>query len=59
MVTRLTDAGFDALEVAYPYTGGESRYADITISDAAELATVDEFLRTSSSNCHSPDSRRY
>lgn len=59
MVDQLTDAGIDAVELEYPYTDDESRYADITVSDAAEIATVDYLLRINRSDFHDPKSGKF
>jgi predicted metal-dependent phosphoesterase TrpH len=56
LVIRLTEARLNALKIGYPHTGDESRYADITIYDAAEMAGANELLRTTLSDCHGTDS---
>lgn len=59
MLYRLTDAGIDAVEVGYRYSDNDSRYADITVTDAAELATANNLLRTGGSDYHGPGSGKF
>lgn len=59
MVTQLTGLGLDAIEVWYPYSGGESRHADIGAETASRLADECDLLRTGGSDCHGPNSGNY
>lgn len=59
MVGRLADHGLDAIEVWYPYSGGESRYAELGVEDADRLAEKNDLLRTGGSDCHGPGSGKF
>jgi predicted metal-dependent phosphoesterase TrpH len=59
MVSVLADAGLDAIEVQYPYGGGESRYAELDVEDAARLADEYDLLPTGGSDCHGPGSGKH
>jgi predicted metal-dependent phosphoesterase TrpH len=59
IVSQLTEMGLDSIEVWYPYSDGASRYADIGVEDAAELANEHDLLQTGGSDCHGPDSGKF
>lgn len=60
LLDKLVKAGLDAIVVNYPYATTPSEgYADVSVSDAAELANDFELLRSGRSDCHGPDSGKF
>lgn len=59
-VTRLAEAGLDAVEVWYPYGDHPSpAYADIDVDAAARIAEANGLLATGGSDCHGPGSGKF
>lgn len=60
LVGTLVESGLDAIEVWYPYGTIESAaYADITASDALEMAADYNLLATGGLDCHGPGSGKF